>query len=133
MTKSGRGFDAFYGRLYEFWNATNACCDLFGNNPDDSTYLRDVIEESDLNLDDTRQASDLPSINTGIPFSEAKKSTVENFEREYLLRALRENDGNVSRTAQAIGMVRQSLQQKIRELDLRSEDWSRNGDTKGEK
>jgi hypothetical protein len=39
------------------------------------------------------------------------------------LRALRENEGNVSRTAQAIGMVRQSLQQKIRELDLRSRDW----------
>jgi len=67
-----------------------------------------------------------------LPFVEAKRRTVEGFEREYLLRALRENDGNVSRTAQAIGMVRQSLQQKIRELDLRSEDWSRdNGPTRG--
>jgi two-component system NtrC family response regulator len=92
-----------------------------------------VIEESDLNLDDSRQVSGPRSINTEVPFSEAKKTTVEQFEREYLLRALRENDGNVSRTAQAIGMVRQSLQQKIRELDLRSEDWSRAGDTKGDK
>jgi hypothetical protein len=31
----------------------------------------------------------------------------------------------VSRTAAAIGMVRQSLQQKIRELGLRDDDWSR--------
>ena len=46
-------------------------------------------------------------------------------ERAYLLKALRQNDGNISRTAEAIGMVRQSLQQKIRELDLRSEDWTR--------
>ena len=33
--------------------------------------------------------------------------------------ALRHHQGNVSRTAEAIGMVRQSLQQKIREHDLR--------------
>jgi two-component system, NtrC family, response regulator AtoC len=60
-----------------------------------------------------------------LPFAEAKRSAVERFEREYLLRALRENAGNVSRTAEAIGMVRQSLQQKIRELGLRDEDWTR--------
>ena len=30
----------------------------------------------------------------------------------------------LSGTAESIGMVRQSLQQKIRELELRSEDWS---------
>ena len=60
-----------------------------------------------------------------LPFSEAKRAAVEGFEREFLLRALRANGGNVSRTAEAIGMVRQSLQQKIRELGLRDEDWSR--------
>jgi DNA-binding NtrC family response regulator len=58
-------------------------------------------------------------------FSEAKRGAVERFERAFLLRALREHGGNVSRTAEAIGMVRQSLQQKIRELGLREEDWSR--------
>jgi DNA-binding NtrC family response regulator len=60
-----------------------------------------------------------------VPFGEAKRREVERFERAYLLRALRENEGNISRTAEAIGMVRQSLQQKIRELGLRDEDWSR--------
>ena len=48
-------------------------------------------------------------------------------------RALRQHGGNVSRTAQTIGMVRQSLQQKIRELDLRSEDWSGETQSKGDK
>ena len=60
----------------------------------------------------------------GVPFRDAKRHTVESFERAYLIKALREHGGNVSRTAEAIGMVRQSLQQKIRELDLRSEDWN---------
>ena len=55
---------------------------------------------------------------------DAKKQIVDGFERRYLIRALREHDGNVSRTAESIGMVRQSLQQKIRELDLRQDDWS---------
>jgi transcriptional regulator with GAF, ATPase, and Fis domain len=59
-----------------------------------------------------------------LPFAEAKRRAVEGFEREFLLRALRAHDGNISRAAESIGMVRQSLQQKIRELDLRSEDWS---------
>jgi DNA-binding NtrC family response regulator len=57
-------------------------------------------------------------------FAEAKRQATEDFERAYLLRALRQHGGNISRTAESIGMVRQSLQQKIRELDLRSEDWS---------
>ncbi len=60
----------------------------------------------------------------GLPFRDAKKTVVESFERDYLIRALREHGGNISRTAESIGMVRQSLQQKIRELELRSEDWS---------
>jgi DNA-binding NtrC family response regulator len=93
----------------------------------------DLIEESDLNLGDAKPGAALSGLADDMPFSEAKRQTVEQFEREYLLRALRENDGNVSRTAQAIGMVRQSLQQKIRELDLRSEDWSRESDSKGER
>jgi len=82
------------------------------------------IEVSDLRLGDgsgTDAAFELPA---DLPFAEAKKLTIEAFERSFLLRALRDNDGNISRTAQAIGMVRQSLQQKIRELDLRSEDWA---------
>ena len=90
----------------------------------------ETIEVEDLRLDEAKAPpGDAPS--TAVVFSDAKRQHVERFERDYLLRALRENDGNVSRTAQAIGMVRQSLQQKIRELDLRSEDWG-NG-KKGEK
>jgi DNA-binding NtrC family response regulator len=61
---------------------------------------------------------------TDATFRDAKREAVESFERGYLIRALREHGGNISRTAESIGMVRQSLQQKIRELGLRSEDWS---------
>jgi len=72
-----------------------------------------------------------PGLEPGVSdlgFGEAKKQVVESFERGYLLAALRRHAGNISRTAESIGMVRQSLQQKIRELGLRSEDWT-NGDS----
>ena len=87
-----------------------------------------LIGESDLRLRG-EPANAAPAMAcagvAGLPFAEAKRRTVEIFERAFLLDALRACDGNISRAADSIGMVRQSLQQKIRELGLRSEDWSR--------
>lgn len=40
------------------------------------------------------------------------------FEVDYLSAKLREHGGNVTRTAAAIGLERQSLQEKIRKLGL---------------
>ncbi|MCC6764534.1 MAG: sigma 54-interacting transcriptional regulator [Deltaproteobacteria bacterium] len=42
------------------------------------------------------------------------------FERDFIAGALRQNGGNVTRTAQAIGLSRVMLQKKMKELDLRS-------------
>ncbi len=84
-----------------------------------------VIDEADLNLGD--EVGIEPGISgdlSALPFSDAKKLAVAGFERTYLLQALRRQGGNISRTAESIGIVRQSLQQKIRELGLRSEDWT---------
>jgi DNA-binding NtrC family response regulator len=84
-----------------------------------------AIEQGDLNLAGGGNASEaaLEGL-SNLPFSDAKKRAVEKFERSYLLGALRGSGGNISRAAESIGMVRQSLQQKIRELGLRSEDWT---------
>ncbi len=85
----------------------------------------ETIGVDDLDLDPSGGDSGGDAgISLEMSFRDAKKQMVEGFERQYLIRALREHDGNVSRTAESIGMVRQSLQQKIRELDLRSDDWS---------
>jgi len=87
-----------------------------------------VIDAEDLNLGDPAEVpGGAEPESDGLPFSDAKKRAVEHFEREFLLRALRSTGGNISRAAESVGMVRQSLQQKIRELGLRSEDWG-NGD-----
>jgi DNA-binding NtrC family response regulator len=49
-----------------------------------------------------------------LPYKDAKRQ----FEVEYITARLRENNGNVSRTAAQIGLHRQSLQQKLRELGI---------------
>jgi DNA-binding NtrC family response regulator len=92
-----------------------------------------VIEEGDLRLggDVVERSPEGERSTTSplsqLPFTEAKRRAVEGFERAFLLDALRRSRGNVSRAAESVGMVRQSLQQKIRELGLRSEDWGGRG------
>jgi DNA-binding NtrC family response regulator len=93
------------------------------------------IEDTDLSISDAKTTHVSPAaaakqavahVQANVTlgsFSDAKKQMVEEFEKTFILRALRQHNGNISRAAEAIGMVRQSLQQKIRELGLRSEDW----------
>ncbi len=88
----------------------------------------DSIEEADLRLEGAGDAPPADGTSLELPFAEAKRRLVLDFERRYLLAALRQHGGNISRAATAIGMVRQSLQQKIRELALRSEEWTDDDD-----
>jgi transcriptional regulator with GAF, ATPase, and Fis domain len=55
---------------------------------------------------------------TPTSFKDAKQRTIDDFERDFLTRALARHGGNISRTAEEIGMYRQNLQQKIRELGI---------------
>jgi two-component system, NtrC family, response regulator AtoC len=82
----------------------------------------DTIERPDLRFSGGTDQADAAVAQPGIPFAEAKRRHVEAFERRFLLDALRQHGGNVSRTAATIGMVRQSLQQKLRELGIKAED-----------
>jgi len=59
------------------------------------------------------------NLDYNLPFRDAKKIAVEAFERDFVSRKLEENNGNISKTAEVLGMHRQSLQQKIKELDMK--------------
>jgi DNA-binding NtrC family response regulator len=107
------------GNVRELLNAVEQAAVLAGG---------DAIEASDLRLPRTKVGTPGASPGADLPFADAKRQAVDRFERDYLLAALRRHGGNISRTAAAIGMVRQSLQQKIRELELRAEEWSKGDD-----
>ena len=68
--------------------------------------------------------SESPSASPSNPrsFRDAKAAVVETFEREFLLGALRRHGGNISKAADEIGMYRQNLQQKMRELGISAEE-----------
>jgi two-component system nitrogen regulation response regulator NtrX len=51
----------------------------------------------------------------GVTLGEARRD----FEREFLLARLRENDWNISRTAEGIGIARESLSRKVRSLQIK--------------
>ncbi|HYC22512.1 MAG TPA: helix-turn-helix domain-containing protein, partial [Candidatus Bathyarchaeia archaeon] len=60
-------------------------------------------------------------------FREAKERVVEAFERDFLLRALQRHGGNITKAAEEVGMYRQNLQQKMRELGITVEDTVKHG------
>lgn len=59
-------------------------------------------------------------INNDLTFQDAKKIMTEDFERDFIQRKLTEYKGNISRTAEALGMHRQNLQQKIDKYFIRN-------------
>jgi two-component system nitrogen regulation response regulator NtrX len=50
--------------------------------------------------------------------SDSFRTAKQDFERQYIVRKLKEFDGNISRTAEAIGLERSNLHKKIRSYDL---------------
>jgi two-component system nitrogen regulation response regulator NtrX len=46
------------------------------------------------------------------------RAAKQDFERRYIIRKLREFDGNISKTAEAIGLERSNLHKKIRNYGL---------------
>ena len=68
-------------------------------------------EDLPQDLGDREQRED----SEGITLGEARKD----FEREFLIARLRENDWNISRTAEGIGIARESLSRKVRSLEIK--------------
>jgi ActR/RegA family two-component response regulator len=54
----------------------------------------------------------------GLPLNTAKAQLVEWFERSRITAALAACDGNISAAARALGLHRQSLQQKMAQLGI---------------
>jgi two-component system, NtrC family, response regulator HydG len=56
-----------------------------------------------------------------LSFADARSRALEAFERSFLLASLERHGGNVSATARALGVHRQSLQKMLRRLDITAE------------
>jgi DNA-binding NtrC family response regulator len=55
-------------------------------------------------------------------FRDAKDRFVADFEKSFLVQALRRNGGNITKAAEEVGMYRQNFQQKMRELGISADE-----------
>jgi DNA-binding NtrC family response regulator len=83
----------------------------------------EIISPLDLGLSEV-----LPNVDTAtfqayydLPLTEAKNRLVEDFERVAIERAIEQESGNVSAAARRLGIHRQNLQQKMKQLGMRDE------------
>lgn len=103
--------------------------------PGNIRQLKNVMEKSVLlACNDTLGMEDLPSeilqsnlckdqeilpmSGSTFSFKEAKRIYVQEFEKQFIIQHLRQYKGNISQTAHALDMPRQSLQQKLKELGI---------------
>ncbi|MDB4193783.1 sigma-54 dependent transcriptional regulator [Candidatus Pelagibacter sp.] len=80
--------------------------------PDTSDKISNIIKES-LKTPDTK--SETAENSLSIPLKEAR----ENFEKEYLTTQLKKFNGNISKTADFIGMERSALHRKLKGLGIK--------------
>ena len=80
--------------------------------PDTSDKISNIIKES-LKTSDIKNISSENSLS--IPLKEAR----ENFEKEYLTTQLKKFNGNISKTADFIGMERSALHRKLKGLGIK--------------
>ncbi len=101
------------GNVRELRNAIESAVVLAGGN---TLEKEDLPPEIQGRLPDTGAGALV--VEDSLPFREWKKQMVEVAERKFFVRRLSENDRNISQTARALDMHRQSLQQKLRELGI---------------
>jgi two-component system nitrogen regulation response regulator NtrX len=80
--------------------------------PDSADKISNIIKES-LKTPDIKNATSENSLS--IPLKEARES----FEKEYLITQLKKFNGNISKTANFIGMERSALHRKLKGLGIK--------------
>jgi len=97
------------GNVRELRNLIERIAILSPNNPDKiSNIIKESLKTSDF--DNTPSENSL-----SVPLKEAR----ENFEKEYLTTQLKKFNGNISKTADFIGMERSALHRKLKGLGIK--------------
>jgi len=81
------------------------------NNEKISNIIKESLKKSDINISSSENA-------LSVPLKEAR----ENFEKEYLTTQLKKFNGNISKTADFIGMERSALHRKLKGLGIKELD-----------
>jgi len=82
--------------------------------------ITDIPEE--IKLRQISRQQEVPTPLKGIDFKEIVKKATSDIEKELILKALKETNGNVTKASELLGISRKSLQLKMKELGLREEE-----------
>jgi len=80
--------------------------------PDTKDKISNIIKES-------LKTSDIPSLSSSNALSVPLKEARESFEKEYLTTQLKKYNGNISKTADFVGMERSALHRKLKILGIK--------------
>jgi DNA-binding NtrC family response regulator len=79
---------------------------------------RDLPDEISAGMSQQAEAGEKENDGLRVPFTADFREDRREFERRYITRCLEHTQGNVTRAAEILGMHRQSLQHKLRQLGL---------------
>ena len=112
----GQGFvgNAIYQKFKNYFDVHTYDLDESKSNDtkeNTNRLIEDILKPSTIN----NNKDDLLEKSFTSPLKEARK----HFEKEYLTTQLKKNHGNVSKTADFIGMERSALHRKLKELGIK--------------
>ncbi len=84
-----------------------------------------IVSVEDISFDNFSNPEIMESISDDIqnlPFKEARKVIVEQFEQNYIKSKLEEHNGNISKTSAEIGISREALSKKVKSYNLKEKD-----------
>ncbi len=81
-------------------------------------FPQDIIESSTLSTSVPVMSETLKAYESGKPLKDIIKEQTQSVEREIIEQALSQNDGNITKTAQRLGLSRKGLQLKLKELNI---------------
>lgn len=105
---------AWPGNVRELRNVIEGCVVLNRSGRVQAAELPVEIVQPHIGADVSPDGADHRPSLFDLPYKTARRE----FETSYIVKQLGKNDGNISRTAAQIGLHRQSLQQKLKELGI---------------
>lgn len=115
-------FDEFHwpGNIRELKNAIERGLSFCESDQIDVSHLPDYLKDSGVR--ESSLGSSTNELDASLPFKEAKEKWVENFEKDYLIKILKNNDLNISKAAKEAGIDRKSIQRLLKKYNLNVKD-----------